>query len=267
MMKSGILRENKGLSLIELLIALIVSSIFVAASYRTFISEQDIYTVQDQVVDAQQNVRIAIGEMTRELRMAGYGGNILSVFGNVNTFTNIITPGSNSATIIMGSQVGVLAQNAVNGTNQLNVTNASTIFNTGNKKYLCLNGLNNYSVQSVAANTITLTTSLAEDHLINEPVYLVKAITYNLGPSGGITVLQRNENTGDGPQPVAENMESLQFTYYDANGNVTGNPPDIRMIRVQVTAKTSMSDPQYKGGDGYRRRTLSSDINVRNMGL
>jgi hypothetical protein len=66
---------------------------------------------------------------------------------------------------------------------------------------------------------------------------------------------------------VAGNIEDLQFTYFDRNGNVTVNPADIRMIRVAVTSKTNMPDPEYKGGDGYRRRTLFSNINIRNMGL
>ena len=262
----SVFRKKKGLTLIELLIALVLSSILIAALYRVFISQQRIYTVQDQVADIQQNVRIAIGQMTKEIRMAGYGGNILDIFGNINGFSNIITPANNSITILLADQVGVLKQNTNKGSNQIKVTNAS-IFNTEKKKYLCLNGLNNYLVQSITADTITMTTSLTEDHVINEPVYLVKAITYSLGLSGGKTVLRRNENTGGGAQPLAENMESLQFNYFDANGNLTTNPQDIRMIRVMVTVKTNLSDPEYKGGDGYRRRILSSYIKVRNIGL
>ena len=63
----------------------------------------------------QQNVRIAIGQMTREIRMAGYGGDILSIFGNINGFTNIITPASNAITIILADEVGVLKQNTTKG--------------------------------------------------------------------------------------------------------------------------------------------------------
>jgi len=262
----SVIRKKKGLTLVELLIALVLSSILIAALYRVFISQQRIYMVQDQVADIQQNVRIAIGQMTKEIRMAGYGGNILDIFDNINGFSNIVTPANNSITILLADQVGVLKQNAMKGNNQLKVTNAS-IFNTDKKKYMCLNGLNNYLIQGVITDTITLTASLAEDHIINEPVYLVKAITYSLGLSGGKIALRRNENTGGGAQPLAENMESLQFTYFDSDGNMTANPPDIRMIGVKVTVKTNMPDPDYKGKDGYRRRILSSNIKVRNMGL
>jgi prepilin-type N-terminal cleavage/methylation domain-containing protein len=262
----SVFRKKRGLTLVELIIALVLSSILIAALYRVFISQQRIFMVQDQVADIQQNVRIAIGQMTKEIRMAGYGGNILDIFDNINGFSNIITPANNSITILLADQVGVLKQNTNKGSNQIKVTNAS-IFNTEKKKYLCLNGLNNYLVQSITADTITMSTPLTEDHIIKEPVYLVKAITYNLGQSGSKTALRRNENTGGGGQPLAENMEGLQLTYFDANGNITTNPQDIRMIRVMVTVKTNLSDPEYKGGDGYRRRILSSYIKVRNIGL
>ena len=261
----GELRKN-GLTLIELLVALVLSSILTAVLYRAFISQQKTYTVQDQVADMQQNVRFAMGQMKREIRMAGYGGDILSIFGNVNGFTNIVTPASDAITIILANEVGTLKQNAAKGTNQLKVTNAR-MFNTDKKKYLCLNGLNNYLVQSVTEDTIVLGTPLAEDHPIHQPVYLVKAISYYIGLSGGKPVLRRNENTGGGGQPLAENIEGLEFSYFDANGDVAANPSDIRMVKMTVTGKTNMLDPEYKGGDGYRRRTLSSNSKVRNMGL
>ena len=265
-MDGSVFKKKNGVTLIELLIALVLSSILIAALYRLFISQQKTYTIQDQVADMQQNIRVAIDQMTREIRMAGYGGDILAVFGTINGFTNIITPANNSITILLADQVGVIKQNATKDASQVRVTNAST-FNTDRKKYLCLNGLNNYLIQSISTDTMTLTTSLTEDHLINEPVYLVKAITYSLGLSGGKIALRRNENTGGGAQPLAENVESLQFTYFDANANVTSNPPDIRMVKVEGTSKTNRSDPELLGGDGFRRRTLTSHIKIRNMGL
>jgi type IV pilus assembly protein PilW len=265
-MSSTPFKKKDGLTLIELLIALALSSLLITVLYRVFISQQKTYSAQDQIADMQQNVRIAMGQMAKDIRMAGYGGDILSVFGDVNGFTDIITPASDAITVILADEVGALKQNAEKGMDQLKVTNAR-IFNTDKKKYLCLNGLNNYLVQSVTGDTILLTAPLEEGHPVNQPVYLVKAVSYYVGISGGKTVLRRNENTGGGGQPLAENIERLEFSYFDVNGESTVNPGDIRMVRVTVTAKTSMVDSEYKGGDGYRRRTLSSHVTVRNMGL
>jgi prepilin-type N-terminal cleavage/methylation domain-containing protein len=265
-MGGSVFRKRNGLTLIELLLALALSGILTAVLYRAFISQYKTYTVQDQVAELQQNIRTAMGQMTREIRMAGYGGDILSIFGNVNGFTNVITPASNAVTILLADEVGVLKQNTARGANQLRVTHAGT-FNADKKRYLCLNGLNNYSVRNVMEDTVVLTAPLAEGHPINQPVYLIKAISYYLGMSGGKTVLRRNENTGGGGQPLADNIESLEFTYFDINGDVTASPGEIRMVKATITGKTNMLDPAYKEGDGYRRRTLSSNIKVRNMGL
>ncbi len=259
-------KKENGITLIELLIALVLCSILTAALYRAFISQQKTYTVQDQVADMQQNARIALAQVTREIRMAGYGGEMLPVFGDINGFTDIITPASNSITIIIADEVGVLKESAAKGANQVKVTNAG-VFNNGKKNYLCLNGENNYSIQSVAGDTLVLAAPLTEGHPINQPVYLIKAISYYLGISGDKTVLRRNENTGGGGQPLADNIDSLEFAYFDANGIEISNPPDIRLIKVTITARTSMVDPQLKGGDGFRRRVLSSYVQARNMGL
>jgi len=267
------LRGEKGVSIIELLIVLAISGILTSALYQTFISLQKTCAVQEQVVDVRQNVRCTIDRMTREIRMAGYGGNILETFGSVNTYPNLINPTNgvdrDFITIVMAEEVARLGQNAASSSNQLILSgsNAGEMFDTDKKKYLCLNGLNNYSIQNVVTDTITLTAPLAEDHPIHQPVYLVKAISYYVGLSGGKSALRRDENTGGGGQPLAENIETLEFSYVDSKGDVTANPPDIRMVKVTVTARTSRLDPDYKGGDGYRRRTLSSNIKIRNLGL
>ncbi len=132
-MSSNLCQKKNGVTLIELLIALVLSSIVTAALFQAFIVQQKMYAIQDQVVDMQQNVRIAMGQMTREIRMAGYGGNFLSAFGNVNGFTNVITPASDTITIIFADEVGALKENAAKGALQVRATNAR-IFNADKKK-------------------------------------------------------------------------------------------------------------------------------------
>jgi len=64
--------RNKGITLIELLVVLVISSILLGALYQTFIRQQKSYAVQEQVVEAQQNIRIAMDTIVRYVRMAGY---------------------------------------------------------------------------------------------------------------------------------------------------------------------------------------------------
>ena len=71
--KGGFGLHQRGLTLIELMVGLAISFIVIAAVYRTFISQQKTYAVQDQVAEAQQNARVGMNILMRDLRMAGYG--------------------------------------------------------------------------------------------------------------------------------------------------------------------------------------------------
>jgi len=64
--------DIKGMSLIELLVALVICAMVVAGIYRVFIAQSRAYTVQDQVVEVQQSVRSAMEILLRDLRMTGF---------------------------------------------------------------------------------------------------------------------------------------------------------------------------------------------------
>ena len=267
--------NRKGITLIELLVALSISGILVAGVYRTFVSQQHTYTVQDQVVDMQQNVRLAINRMTRELRMAGYGrmGATASTFfaggGMHGTFNNVVNPGGGgtSVTVVGGYQsVTTMSAYAQIGSKKDIQVNDASGFDTGKKRYICINGTESLEITKITGNQIDFKAGTKEEHFAGEPVFLVMAITYSIGPFEGKSCLLRDDNLGAGPQPVAENVENLQFAYFDANGNPTANPPDIRMIQLTIIARTDKTDPELaKAGDGFRRRTLTTNIQLRNL--
>jgi prepilin-type N-terminal cleavage/methylation domain-containing protein len=262
--------NRRGVTLIELLVAVSITGLLVGGIYRTFVSQQHTYTVQEQIVDMQQNVRLAINRMTRELRMAGYG--------RVNGINqNAITPGGggNSVTVVGGYQVlTTLSANATSGSKTILVNDASG-FNTGTKQYLSINGTESLQIQKITGNQIDFKggTQLSDEHFAGEPVFLIMAITYSIGGFEGKSSLLRDENLGQGPQPVAENIENLRFRYVMNTGETLDVVPaarfdDIRMVQVTLVARTDRIDPELaKAGDGFRRRTLNSNIQVRNLGL
>ncbi len=63
---------NSGFTIIEMLIAMAVSALVVAAIYVLFVSQQRHYMAQSQVVEMQQNLRSGTGMMESDLRMVGY---------------------------------------------------------------------------------------------------------------------------------------------------------------------------------------------------
>ena len=190
----------KGMSLIELLIALVISSILMGAMYQTFIKQQKTYAVQEQVSEAQQNVRIAMDTIVRYVRMAGYKGNPAGA-------------GSFGFLYAKSDTIGF------------------TFDADGNGLY--------------AGNDSA------------------ERIEFRL--SG--TTLQRTVNTTTNWQDIAENIESIQFQYLDANNNTTTILANIRRVIITITGRTSISDPELGIGGGYRRRTLTSSVQVRNLGL
>ena len=217
-------RKDKGVTLIELLIALVISSILIAAVYRTFIGQQKTYTVQEQVVDMQQNVRVAINKMMREIRMAGFGnvGNVLSQAGGVNGFTDVIIPNANDLTIVGGfRQMSTLAADAAGGQNKITLANATDAseFDGAIHHYLSIGGLESNTVQSRTGADLTLDKPLRVTYPVGTPVFKIHAIAYGIRKDDdGVFVLFRDlyPNTGSSKrETVAENIENVQFEYYD----------------------------------------------------
>jgi prepilin-type N-terminal cleavage/methylation domain-containing protein len=291
------LKRSKGLTLIELLVAMAISAILIAALYRTFMGQHKTYTVQEQVVDMQQNARVAINRMMREIRMAGFGS-VWNVFPpehlpfltlggplpdviNPRDDVNDVDQHDDQITIIGAfEQVTTLSQ-LTDGSDTVQLVGGADQFNVLMRRYLCIGGLETHIVRGISGNTITLDSRLLFNHAAGTPVYKVKAIRYRLrwdNSNPNMPVLTREDHTdGGGSQVVAENIENLQLRYVLEDGSESdspADPSDIRMVRVTVHARTSFpdlefkSDPEFKVGvGGFRRRTIASNILVRNMGV
>jgi len=281
MKMNEILKKNKGITLIELLVALVISGLLVAALYRTFIGQQKTYVAQDQVVDMQQNMRVAISRMMGDIRMTGFGNvsMVLPVTFTGGTFNNILnpnTPVSDSLTLVTSLNTpATLTTSGSIGQNQIVVSTltdsqGNALFDTGNRRYISVGGLESYIITSVnnGTSTITLNGSLTYNHPFGTPVFMIRAITYQVADMAGIPTLLRNENIGDGNQPQADYIENLQFAYFDDSGILTANPLNMRLVQVTLTARTGSQDPELaRVGDGFRRRQIASNIHLRNMGI
>jgi len=65
------MRDEKGFTIIELLVAVFVAGIVMAGVYSAYYSQQKSYTAQEQMAELQQNLRSAMYFMAKEIRMAG----------------------------------------------------------------------------------------------------------------------------------------------------------------------------------------------------
>jgi prepilin-type N-terminal cleavage/methylation domain-containing protein len=297
-----LLRADRGVTLIELLVALVISSILIAAFYRLFISQQQTYSVQEQVTDMQQNARAGINRMMNEIRMAGFGNvsMVLPVTLNSRTFNNVLnpdSPGVGSFTFVSavgytttvskmpGDYLNPLDPTTKLEKNQivvsrLNNDSGTAVVNTENKRYISIGGVESHAVTAIDTESkkLTLDGNVIHNHALGTPIFGIRAVTYQVVDEDEKPILKRDENTGGGRQPLADNIENIQFDCFDAGGNPTVTPANIRMVRVTLRARTETPDPKFKGGVAqagdpnlqkgtYRIRQIASSVYLRNIGI
>lgn len=67
-------RQQAGLSLIELMVAIVIGSLLLLGATSLLISNKRIYQTQDQLGRMQENARFAVQRMFHDISMAGYFG-------------------------------------------------------------------------------------------------------------------------------------------------------------------------------------------------
>lgn len=109
--------RQKGFSLVELLVALVISAVVGTALVSIFITDSRRFTVQTQVVDMQQTLRAGLDMLSQDLLMAGYdpteSGNFgITDIGLRNLDNNLDTTGDSSITFEMDdNEDGLLDSN------------------------------------------------------------------------------------------------------------------------------------------------------------
>ncbi len=237
---------KNGFTLLELLIAMLLTVIVSTAIYMAYNSQHKSYTVQEQVSAMQQNLRAAMYFMQRDIRMAGCdpetkpsgerkaGAGIVTANVAELEFTMDITGGENDNED--NDKDGLEDETGEWFDGQLGDTGEQVRFKLDND---------------------------ADDD----------------GTADGFPCsLGRELNGAGGLQDIAENIETLNFIYFDEDGNqldddgagnVVASIEDIRQIQVTITARSARSDPEFTSafGDNFRRRTLTVTITPRNLGL
>ena len=84
-------KVDKGVTLIELMIVLVIAGLLVGGIYTLFATQQRSYFVQDRVAGVQQDARAVLTIMARDIRMAGFvtGEGSSSGFTDVTDGTNV----------------------------------------------------------------------------------------------------------------------------------------------------------------------------------
>ena len=280
------IRSKKGFSIIELMIALAITSIAIIAIYNLFISQQRGFMIQEEVANMQQNNRVAMEDLSRVIKMAGAGvlppqQKILycgpydfRFSGNLNATENDV--------MALGAQIGVglyIAPDPTPFVNQDAETYRWTLDKDGN-------GVIN-------AGDYTNTTSGAEQYSLWREVYSGNTlpIVDEVAPNIAITDTQGNpivlfqywgnfdadddlDLWGD-TLPFDGELQQSEIISNGATGALdpvvdltgAGRALDdmLQMVDVTVITETQRRDPNYPTNSGYRQTRHSSLITPRNL--
>jgi type IV pilus assembly protein PilW len=69
--------NSYGFTLVEIMITLVISGIIMSAIYSAYLAQQRTYLAQEQVAEMQQNARVAMDMLARDIRSAGFDPNNL----------------------------------------------------------------------------------------------------------------------------------------------------------------------------------------------
>lgn len=120
------LRTNRGFTLVEVLIVMAMFGVIMGAVYSLYITNLRTSYTSDETAEVQQNMRIAMDVVTRDLRMAGmlvdYGNDIFPIQTVLADNTGL--DGSDGITLNMASATGSYARIDAD----ITPTNTSAIF-------------------------------------------------------------------------------------------------------------------------------------------
>ena len=85
-------KHQCGMSLVEVLVALVISLFLIAGIIQVYIADKSSYTFSESISRIQENGRFALDTMTQDLRMAGFFGCAIFDPADTSTIVNSLNP-------------------------------------------------------------------------------------------------------------------------------------------------------------------------------
>ncbi len=283
-----LLNDNRGFTLVELMVSTVISMMIVAAATTVFNVQKRLFTTQDQTVELQSTAKITTDLMERDIREAGFGGlpdGQYSINGNsapINIVNNVqpkLYPSGltsdpedtvpSDALVLLGGfeLMGTTVNATIMGSNTVEIEYESSVeFNISDKKYISFSGIQMSEIASITSTSpviLTLTDPFSKTFPQNTPIYLVEDLTYERErlEDSGRDVLRRISRIGK-PQKkitIAENIEDMQFGCLPVTTPPCSVSSDITSISTYILSRSASASPSYKGKG--RKNDIVADLN------
>ena len=269
-----IISQNRGATLIELLIALAITGVVTMSVMKLYVTQHENYLIQDDITTVQQNARASIDELTRNIRMAGNelpGGLPALIASNQNPDTLTIN-------FVATNCETSLSLPMPNTSAELKCTGSVSCYEDDQWVYIYepdSGGGEWFEITHVQPAALKIqhnTMSFSKAYGVDAVVLAVNQVKFfvdnTTDPTSPNLMVQR---IGGTPQIYAENVSDLQFRYRLANNTIVDVPAsvsDVREVIITVTAQGIRTDPDYDAGGVAPRiytRTFTSSVNIRNI--
>ncbi len=266
-----ILKSNKGVTLVEILLAVLLTGIISAVMFRVYINQHHAWNIQDSVIEMQQNARASIDELTRQIRMAGYDlPNGLNAFEASNTDPDTIMLHYRTSSCdapIVNSMPNPSSELSCDGYDVSCFEEGQIAYihdpNTESGEFFTIT-----EVQTGSSHIQHNTSVLSKAYPSGSNLYTIEKVKYYIDYSDTLHPRLMVQFGNALPQIYAEDIADLQFTYTLRNGITMDSPTlvnDVRRISIAVTARTERSDIEFEE-EPYRFETYQSQVYLRNLG-
>jgi prepilin-type N-terminal cleavage/methylation domain-containing protein len=217
-------RSKRGFTLIELKVAIAAFGVMSLAGFAVLSTGQRTSVSNDQTVQIQQNVRLAMDLIARDVRMASFGNAPAGSFAARAIppagCTSPINTGDNAAgedggpdsisVMTVFQQLGTLTA-AFTAGNSIAVSAPGPVLND----VISLEGTFTATVNGVAPPNVTLSQAVVAptNYGIGTAVVQIRCIRYTVSNAAANPPYQLLRDNGTGPIAVVDGIETLQIAY------------------------------------------------------
>ncbi|MGC9423790.1 PilW family protein [Vibrio sp.] len=287
--------RQKGFSLVELLVVMVVMGLVITAVYSLFINSNKTANTSEEVIDVQQNLRVAMDTLVGDIRMAGFlvdGDPILSMpnslgvdsnddgdfddaddsgdyfrlqtCSSIKTYARILGDGTDKVIVAEdmasylsdGNTIEVIRPSINAVIGQWDLSSDPSADGTNYKL-----PLTSYTSGSVEAGDIAVRKFAFEKSPAEIRYYLRQT---DNAASNNLELI-RGDLANDGTlqkSPLSNNIKEIDLEYLAEDGSSTADLEDIRAIRITITAETD--EEKTAVYSGLKTRQLQTVVKIQN---